>query len=92
MTILVRGDKHGSDMSTPSTQSTPLKFKELAPSSRFVGFPIDGDDHGHGGYRKGHYLIIKAKHPIDSSGNNAIRLVDGVPLKFTGDERVLLIL
>jgi hypothetical protein len=79
-------------MSTPSKQSTPLKFKELAPGSRFVGFPMDGDDHGHGGYRKGHYLIIKTKQPVDASGNNAVRLVDGGSLKFTGDEQVLLVL
>lgn len=39
--------------------SKPLTFKELHAGDRFVFFPADGDDHGHGGFRMTHYIFIK---------------------------------
>ena len=33
------------------TQSKPLTFGELKIGAWFIGFPLDGDDSGHGGFR-----------------------------------------
>lgn len=39
--------------------SKPLTFRELAVGDMFIGFPNDGDDNGHGGFRRGSYLFQK---------------------------------
>lgn len=39
--------------------SVPLTFGELSKGEKFVDFPRDGDDSGHGGYRRGVYVFIK---------------------------------
>jgi hypothetical protein len=44
--------------------STPLTFGELRPGDFFIGFPVDGDDSGHGGYRNGSYLFIKLRDGV----------------------------
>lgn len=41
--------------------SKPLTFGELLVGESFIGFPLDGDDEGHGGYRQGSYVFIKTK-------------------------------
>lgn len=41
------------------SQSKPLTFKELAVGDSFIAFPTDGDDSGHGGYRRGANLFRK---------------------------------
>ncbi|MEY4744799.1 MAG: hypothetical protein RL272_744 [Candidatus Parcubacteria bacterium] len=40
-------------------RSKPLTFGELAVGEHFVAFPLDGDDSGHGGFRRGHNLFRK---------------------------------
>ena len=52
-------------------ESNPLTFKDLAVGERFVDFPTDGDDSGHGGFKAGAYLFIK------SSEFEAFRILDG---------------
>ncbi len=39
--------------------SIPLKFCELKRGDKFILFPVDGDDDGHGGYRGSHFLFVK---------------------------------
>lgn len=41
--------------------SKPLTFGELKPGDKFVDFPVDGDDSGHGGFRKGAYVFEKTE-------------------------------
>lgn len=41
------------------SNSIPLTFGELAVGEHFVAFPSDGDDSGHGGYRRGQNLFRK---------------------------------
>ena len=63
------------------SMSTPLTFKELAVNDRFIGFPVDGDDVGHGGYPSGAYLLIKTQPAPTKYGldDNYRRVLDGVP-------------
>ncbi len=42
-----------------TTLSQPRIFGELEPGKRFIGFPLDGDNSGHGGFQGGHVLFIK---------------------------------
>jgi len=74
--------------------STPLTFKELQEGAKFICFPIDGDDSGHGGYRQGSYLFTKLKlYKGDKVGEvNAMRNDTGVLLSFYPDEQVILVL
>jgi hypothetical protein len=61
------------------TRSRPLTFGELDEEEYFIGFPLDGDDEGHGGFRNGSYVFRKVS-PIEDGfgvGRNAIRLNDG---------------
>lgn len=41
------------------TRSKPLTLGELENGDYFIAFPLDGDDSGHGGFRKGSYLMRK---------------------------------
>lgn len=41
--------------------SKPLTFGELEIGDSFIDFPVDGDDSGHGGFRKGSYVFKKIK-------------------------------
>lgn len=70
------------------TMSKPLTFGELKQGDKFIVFPEDGDDHGHGGFRNGAWIMMKTEPTLDRQtiklglkGNiydNYIRLVDGV--------------
>ena len=42
--------------------SEPLRFHELAVGERFISFPNDGDDSGHGDYHGAAYLFEKTRH------------------------------
>lgn len=70
-------------MSTQNTQSKPLTFGELKVGKKFIGFPIDGDDSGHGGFRGGFNIFIKfgedESKPYITPSANAMMLRDGVP-------------
>lgn len=64
----------------PSTISRPLTFGELRLNERFITFPIDGDDAGHGGYRKENYIFMKIlEQPTAWKGYtlNVRRMMDG---------------
>lgn len=66
------------------TQSKPLTFGELKIGDSFIGFPTDGDDSGHGGFRNGSYVFKKIESPLkyglhdNKCGltDNATRLLD----------------
>ena len=51
------------------TQSTPLTFGELEEGELFIGFPLDGDDSGHGGFRGSHRLFEKCCAPHGTDDN-----------------------
>ncbi len=60
-------------------ESTPLTFGELKIGDHFVDFPTDGDDSGHGGFRKGAYVFQKIKKEKTTHKEvyeNAVRLFD----------------
>lgn len=40
--------------------SKKLCFEELEVGDHFIGWPVDGDDRGHGGYRTGNRLFVKS--------------------------------
>lgn len=76
--------------------SKPLTFKEIEIGELFIDFPMDGDDSGHGGFRKGSYVFKKIE-PLPSGIPdyclNAERLIDNTPSSHMPDEmRVLKIL
>jgi len=54
-----------------------LTFGELAEGSKFIGFPVDGDNSGHGGYKQPHNTFTKLKASSGKNGENAVRCEDG---------------
>jgi len=42
-----------------------LTFNELKLSDKFIVFPIDGDNTGHGGFKGGHHIFYKWKSEED---------------------------
>ena len=81
-------------------QSAPLTFGELAIGDRFISFPLDGDDSGHGGFRGGSYLFEKVQTGWHTSGSigatalteNAKRLKDGIYSSMPPSMRILKVL
>lgn len=65
----------------PTTESKPLTFGELKLGDHFVDFPMDGDDSGHGGFRKGVYVFEKIGKQHDRP-ENAIRVMDDMDSTF----------
>jgi len=58
--------------------SLPLKFEELSIGETFIAYPDDGDDSGHGGFRRGSYVLRKlAEDSGDVTAGNYVRLKDG---------------
>jgi hypothetical protein len=57
--------------------SKPLTFIELVGGDRFIAFPVDSDDSGHGGYQKGGYIFQKLRLSSGVEGKRAIRCCDG---------------
>lgn len=41
--------------------SDKLTFGDLKPGDKFIGFPLPGDDAGHGGYKQSHYIYTKVE-------------------------------
>jgi hypothetical protein len=74
------------------TMSKPLTFKELAEGSHFISFPQDGDDSGHGGFRKGAYLFTKLRMSKGKDGENCVRCCDGQLSQATPNMQVFLVL
>lgn len=42
-----------------------MRFGELEVGDRFIGFPIPGDNHGHGGYLGGNRLFVKTQMKVE---------------------------
>jgi hypothetical protein len=66
--------------------SKPLTFAELGVGKAFIFFPRDGDDSGHGGYRKPYRVFWKLS---DVTEPNAVDAVDGTPSNMTPGMEVL---
>jgi hypothetical protein len=47
-----------------SDDSEVLTFGELKVGQFFIGFPLPGDNSGHGGFRKAHYVFVKTHQSI----------------------------
>jgi len=56
--------------------SKPLTFGEISNGEKFVDFPTDGDDNGHGGYKSGAYIFVK------TDKDHARRISDWVESSF----------
>jgi len=60
--------------------SEPLTFGEIQIGEHFIGFPRDGDDSGHGGYRGAHRVFEKISHEHTPSGpGNAVAIETQTP-------------
>ncbi len=53
-----------------ATQSKPLTFAELQEGQKFTMLPKEGDNAGHGGFRKGGYLFTKLRASVGKEGQN----------------------
>lgn len=53
-----------------------LTFGELELEDQFIFLPRPGDNHGHGGFKKPHFIFTKTAANKDG---NAIRAKDGLP-------------
>lgn len=51
-------------MNTPEEDFETLTFSELEEGQRFITFPSPGDNHGHGGLRKSHWLFQKTQKHV----------------------------
>jgi hypothetical protein len=63
-------------------QSKPLKFEDLKEGDKFIFFPCDGDDDGHGGFQGGSYVFVKKPFPKREGhtyADNCFRMCDGNP-------------
>lgn len=81
-------------MATQDTQSKSLTFSELKIGAWFIGFPLDGDDSGHGGFRGRHNIFIKMTDeyqtkPFKPGPANAMSLIRGAASIIPKDMRVL---
>ena len=72
--------------------SKKLTFAELKGGDKFISFPLDGDDCGHGGYRKGAWLLQKLRLSEGTEGENAVRLIDGQLLNCSINMEVYIVL
>lgn len=66
--------------------SKPLTFGELSIGDHFIGFPVDGDDSGHGGYRGGHNLFRKISK---RQSDNAVAVESGTLSWMTNNMEVI---
>lgn len=61
--------------------SKPLTFGELRIGEHFIDFPTDGDDSGHGGFRRGSFVLEKIQPiptRVDYLFENAVRKKDNM--------------
>ena len=73
------------------TISKPLTFKEIVEGVKFIAFPVDGDDSGHGGFRHGHHLFTKLRKSAGCNGENAMRNNDGTLTNWHPDQKVIVV-
>jgi hypothetical protein len=71
------------------SMSKPLTFGEIPEGSKFIGFPLDGDDSGHGGYRGKHYIFTKLRLFKGKNGENAVKDCNGTLSCFPDGMQVL---
>lgn len=71
-------ERHPMARNSSRSMSQPLTFDELNIGNRFIAFPTDGDDNGHGGYRTGAYVFEK------TTPTTAQRLNCGTLSEFAG--------
>jgi len=65
---------------------TKTTFGELNGGDMFIEFPIDGDNHGHGGHRGIHYIFIKIGF---SKNPTALKFCTGTINTFSDDFEVV---
>lgn len=63
-------------MEMPGECFEPLTFGELKIGQKFIGLPLPGDNHGHGGFRGAHYIFTKTHEVVTEA---APRLPYGIP-------------
>ena len=49
-----------------------LTFGDLETGDKFISFPVDGDNSGHGGYLGTHYIFMKLLGSVD--GDNSVKM------------------
>lgn len=52
-------------VNTPEEEFEPLTFGELGIGQKFICLPSPGDNNGHGGLRKAHWLFQKIKDKVE---------------------------
>ena len=63
--------EHGFKTIAKKLEPIPLTFAEIPINTLFISFPVDGDDSGHGGFRRGSYLFEKTSTNTDPLQDNA---------------------
>ena len=63
-----------------------LTFEELELGDKFICFPEDGDNNGHGGYKITHWVFKKAKKGDEYFG---IRLIDSNHSSFPNEMEII---
>ena len=79
------------DLMRISDDSELLTFGELKVGQVFIGFPLPGDNSGHGGFRKAHYVFIKTHQSITETGHGRAVNRRGVPSDFPNSMPVILV-
>ncbi len=55
-------------MEMPAKCFEPLTFGELKVGQKFISLPLPGDNDGHGGFRKAHYIFTKTHQKVIEAG------------------------
>lgn len=73
------------------SEKIKLSFDDLEEGDKFIGFPLPGDNSGHGGYKGEHYTYVKTvdSDPKTMAGSNAIKLSSGHTAKFPGSMHII---
>lgn len=93
LTVEESGSNEDAIVFTAGTSSKPLTFAELKIGDTFISFPSDGDDSGHGGFRKGAWLMRKtAEDDGNALNDNYVRVHDGAFSHWRGSGQVYKVL
>jgi len=68
-----------------------LTFGDLKEGQKFISFPVDGDNSGHGGYKGDHWICLKLRDvSVKEKGrDNAIRCMDGCCISCPDDMNII---
>lgn len=69
-----------------ATQSQLLTLGELEVGSNFIVFPTDGDDSGHGGFRRAKVLFTKL---LATDGDNVRAITSQTESRLPDDTKVI---